>query len=233
MQSTRRRLLVGTALAGTLTLAGLALVRSARREVVPPHVDPAPGHYLTPDERRFVEAAVDRLVPADDLGPGGTDAGIAEFIDRQLARPFGRAERWYMEGPWAEGTEEQGYQLEWRPNELYRHAIAAVDDLCRESEGAVFADLPPEVQDRVLQELEGGGVDLGVGDSGTFFRLLIQNTREGLFADPLYDGNRGFAGWALIGFPGPRYDYTDVIGRHDDPYRLPLVGLQGRPSYGG
>src|SRR3954471_10734934 len=59
--------------------------------------------YFNPAEAAFVEAAVARLIPADDLGPGAVEAGAAFFIDSQLAGEFGRAERWYMQGPWAQG----------------------------------------------------------------------------------------------------------------------------------
>ena len=52
--------------------------------------------YLTADERRFVEAAIDRLIPEDELGPGALRAGVADFIDYQLGGSYGRAERWYM-----------------------------------------------------------------------------------------------------------------------------------------
>src|SRR5436189_290595 len=40
--------------------------------------------YLTQPEVAFVEATVARLIPADELGPGAKEAGVACFIDRQL-----------------------------------------------------------------------------------------------------------------------------------------------------
>ena len=36
----------------------------------------------------------------------------------------------------------------------------------------------------------------------TFFTMLYENVMEGLFADPIYGGNKDKAGWKLIGFPG-------------------------------
>src|SRR5207253_6427209 len=57
--------------------------------------------FLTAPEAAFIEAAVDRLIPADDLTPGGTDCGVAVFIDRQLAGAWGSGDRMYMQGPWA------------------------------------------------------------------------------------------------------------------------------------
>src|SRR6185503_2514526 len=56
--------------------------------------------FLTAPEAAFIEAAVDRLIPADDLTPGGTDCGVAIFIDRQLAGAWGSGDRTYMQGPW-------------------------------------------------------------------------------------------------------------------------------------
>jgi hypothetical protein len=51
----------------------------------PPAVRPGPWLYFTADEAAAVEALVDRLIPADDLTPGGKDLGCAVYIDRQLA----------------------------------------------------------------------------------------------------------------------------------------------------
>ncbi len=58
--------------------------------------------------------------------------------------------------------------------------------------------------------------------------MLLQNTVEGFLADPMYGGNRDFIGWKLIGFPGPRYDYTDEIEQYNKRYTLPPVGILGR-----
>jgi gluconate 2-dehydrogenase gamma chain len=38
--------------------------------------------------------------------------------------------------------------------------------------------------------------------SRAFFATLYQNVMEGMFADPIYGGNRNKAGWKMIGFPG-------------------------------
>lgn len=44
----------------------------------------------------------------------------------------------------------------------------------------------------------------------------------------MYGGNRGFAGWKLIGFPRPRYNYVEEITQYGKPYPLPPVGILGR-----
>ena len=43
---------------------------------------------------------------------------------------------------------------------------------------------------------------------GGFFDMLLNDTYEGMFADPLYGGNRDFAGWKLVGYPGAQRSYT-------------------------
>lgn len=45
-------------------------------------------------------------------------------------------------------------------------------------------------------------------DPGEFFTTVRTDTIEGMFADPLYGGNRGMVGWTMIGFPGPQRSYS-------------------------
>lgn len=184
--------------------------------------------YFAPEEMDFVNAAAARLIPTDALGPGADQAGVPAFIDLQLAGPYGRAERWYMQGPWPSGLDGQGYQLRFTPAQLYRQAIAGIDRHCQAQYRQPFAKLTADQQDQMLHALEGGKVDLGDIPSKTFFNLLWQNTQEGFLADPAYGGNRDFAGWKLIGFPGPRYNYVREIGEYGKPYQQPYVSLVGR-----
>jgi gluconate 2-dehydrogenase gamma chain len=50
-----------------------------------------------------MEAAVDALIPADETGPGALEAGVATYIDRQMAA-FGLGYRMYRAGSYGEGT---------------------------------------------------------------------------------------------------------------------------------
>jgi gluconate 2-dehydrogenase gamma chain len=198
----------------------------------PQPITPEAPHFFEPQERAFIDAAVERLIPADNLGPGAREAGVTTFIDAQLAGPYGRAETWYMQGPWSEGTDQQGYQSRLTPAQTYRAAIKSVDDECRRRyEGKSFAELPAERQDELLSGLEKNEVALqGVNAKG-FFELLLQNTLEGFWSDPIYGGNRDMAGWKLIGFPGARYDYRPYVDKHGMQLNLPPVGLKGRPGW--
>jgi gluconate 2-dehydrogenase gamma chain len=134
-----------------------------------------------------------------------------------------------MQGPWREGTPQQGYQLKLTPAELYRTAMQDIDEYCRGTYGGKrFAELDGATQDKVLHGLEKGDVKLARVKGKQFFDMLWNNTKEGFLADPMYGGNRDFAGWKLIGFPGPRYNYVNEIAQYGHPYTLPTVGLMGR-----
>jgi gluconate 2-dehydrogenase gamma chain len=198
----------------------------------PDPADPRQGYlFFTPEEAAFIEAAISRLIPKDELGPGALEAGVAVFIDRQLAGPYGHGDHFYLKGPFPKGEDTQGWQMQ-SPAETYRAAILEVNRYTLDANGSVFSKLVPDQQDSVLRALESGAAQLKGGvEAKPFFTLLLQNTIEGFFADPLYGGNRDMVGWKLIGFPGARYDYRDFVNRHGESYPLPPVALGGRPEW--
>jgi gluconate 2-dehydrogenase gamma chain len=188
--------------------------------------------FFTADEAALVEAVVDRLVPPDDRGPGGKDAGCVVFIDRQLAGPYGRAEGLYMAPPFMPGAATQGYQLPDSPAMRYRKGLRALADHIKSNfAGKSFGDLAPVDQDALLKGLESGSIALKDVKSAEFFALLLANTQEGFFADPIYGGNRDMAGWKMVGFPGARYDYRDWVEHHNENYPLPPVSITGRSDW--
>jgi gluconate 2-dehydrogenase gamma chain len=247
----RRRFLVGGAVAGT---AGVAAAAASLHDgelggpaqtftgAVPWQegtADAPPGAsgtdfvFFTAGERAFIEAAVGRLIPNDPVGPGAVEAGVPFFLDRQLAGPFGQGQHYYLGGPWAKGTPEQGYQSRFSPAQLYRAAIAAIDRYVGANfKGSSFAGLAEADRDTVLKGLESGAVQLDGGvDSKTFFAMLLQNTKEGYLSDPIYGGNRDMGAWKMIGFPGAHYNYKAWVTRHGERVPFPPVGFKGRPGW--
>lgn len=184
------------------------------------------GEYLTAPEIRFLDAALSRLIPADELGPGAREADVATFIDRQLAGTWGVHGRHYRMGPWHAGTPQQGYQSPLTPQEVYREAIRETDEHCVRARGRPFHLLPPAQQDAILTALEHEDIDLPSVSAGLFFTLLWQNTQEGFFADPVHGGNKDKVGWRLIGFPGVGAgDYSQRMAERNIPYRVEPVSL--------
>src|SRR3954462_14816007 len=116
--------------------------------------------YLTPPEVRFLDAAVARLIPADELGPGAREARVTVFIDRQLCTPYGVFARAYRMGPWHEGTPQQGWQSPLTPQEVYRQAIREIDAWCTKQHERPFSQLKPEQQDAILKDLQKDKIEL-------------------------------------------------------------------------
>jgi gluconate 2-dehydrogenase gamma chain len=139
-----------------------------------------PATALMPDQLKLLDAFADRLIPKDENGPGASECGAAHYIDRQLA----------------------GYLAPEKAN--FIQGLAAVDAFAQKSQGKSFVDLPAEAKDAVLTEMDNGTATGFTPNSRTFFSRVRRLTLEGTFSDPYYGGNKGFAGWDLIGYPGPR-----------------------------
>jgi len=181
--------------------------------------------FLMRPEAAFVEAAVARLIPADSLGAGAREAGVSYFVDRQLSGAFGTMGKNYREGPWREGTPEQGYQLALTPQELYRAGIAEANRHCERTYGKRFDELSTVQQDEVLKGLETGRIVFETLPAPAFFEMLYTNTVEGFFADPAYGGNRNKIGWKLIGFPGVAAVYVGTVENYNQPYTVEPVSI--------
>jgi gluconate 2-dehydrogenase gamma chain len=159
--------------------------------------------FFSLDEAAFVETLVDHMVPADALSPKGTDIGINIYIDRALAGAWGKGDRLYMQGPWKLGETSQGYQLPLTPAQLFRAGIQATNAYCVKTYAKAFDRLDGQQREQVLLGLAGGRVNFDSGlPARVFWTALYQTVMEGMFADPIYGGNRNKAGWKLIGFPG-------------------------------
>jgi gluconate 2-dehydrogenase gamma chain len=190
------------------------------------------GSYLffKAPEAAFIEAAVVRLIPPDEIGPSALQAGVPTFIDRQLNGAWGAGERLYRSGPWQAGTPSQGYQLPLTPAEMFRTALRAIgEDLARNG-GTPFEKLEGAQQDAYLTRLQTTVVDLGGVPSKVFFESLLQMTIEGYFCDPVYGGNKGMAAWAMIGFPGAYGAYYDLVDRYGVAFDHPPRSLSENGS---
>ncbi len=125
-------------------------------------------------------AALDRLIPGDEHGPGALEAGVRIYVEGALARAGDAAvARW-----------EAG--------------LAALDALALEREGAGFAVLAPARQSGLLERISDGREPA----QAPFFEELRQRALEGMFGDPAWGGNAGAAGWRLLGYPGPRHVWS-------------------------
>jgi gluconate 2-dehydrogenase gamma chain len=226
MQKISRRAFLKVAGASTATAITPACDRS------PPQQQPqtsattrTPYLFFNADEAGFIEAAVARLIPADELGPGAVEAAVPAYIDRQLAGAWGAGERLYRSGPWQPGKPTQGYQLPFTPAELFRNALRAINEDIRKTNQGGFGKLSPADQDAYLKALEGASKDLAGVPSNVFFQSLLEMTIEGFFSDPVYGGNKDMIGWKLVGFPGAYANYYELVDQHGVAFKRPPMSL--------
>jgi gluconate 2-dehydrogenase gamma chain len=182
---------------------------------------PAPASAATPDaeplltltatEHDFFVAAVDTIIPADNLSPSGSDCGVASFIDRQLAGAYGMGARLYRQGPFPKGKPELGYQLALNPREFFRAGVESANEYTRKTYGKDFDRLAEPERIAALKAMEDNKAPFTGFSSRMFFDALLQITMEGFFADPMYGGNRDMAAWKMVGYPGLPATYREEI----------------------
>jgi gluconate 2-dehydrogenase gamma chain len=208
----------GAAAASATTAMAPAQNALAQQPVAAAATSEAAGYaFLNLEEAAFIEALVDHMVPADEISPKGTDLGINVYIDRALAGAWGKGERLYMQGPWKQGTPQQGYQLPLTPAQLYREAIAATNAHCRKTYGKPFDRLDDKQREEVLVALSSGKLAFDNGlPARVFWGTVYQTVMEGMFSDPIYGGNRDKAGWRMIGFPGAIAVHRENIAKYRD-----------------
>ena len=188
------------------TSTGAAVVEERAGSPTPSDTAPllaGPLTNLTARETEILSAMVDRLIPTDELGPGALDAGVLQYIDRALS------------------------EAESDAADAYRSGLAALDAYSRYTRGGPFIDLSTIDQDSVLIDVQLGaasGAGVGfVGSSGSFFNMVKSHTWQGMFGDPKYGGNVGFAGWDLVDYPGVRLGMSPEDQRRLEADQLDAV----------
>jgi gluconate 2-dehydrogenase gamma chain len=97
--------------------------------------------------------------------------------------------------------------------------LEAVDEYAKRIHGAPLAELSTDQRDQVLNAM----VDT------PFFSRARRLTLEGMFSDPYYGGNKNFAGWDLIRYPGPRPAVAaedQALNVDVKPYRVSAYGVK-------
>ena len=193
---TRRTVLAGA------TLIPLAAIRRAEAQTPAAAPPPAMTPVMNVDQRKTLDAFIDRLIPKDELGPGAVECGVGDYIDRCLADYLAAEKPLFLDG------------------------LASLDVFSLRTQGVAFASLTADKQDAVLTAIENNQAPNLRG----FFNRVRRLTLEGMFGDPVYGGNKNFAGWDLIRYPGAKL----AVGPEDQsmktppkPFRKELFGAGG------
>lgn len=169
--------------------------------------------YFTPEQFQITEAAAERIFPADDNGPGAKDLLVAYYIDHQLAGTWGLRSNEYTKGPFYPGEPTQGYQGRLNRQEIFNLGLIAMQDYSLKTYSKKFPELTNEEQDEVLTAFADDKVELRGTTAKTFFGIIRGGTIEGVYADPLYGGNKNMEGWRMKNFPGHQMTYLEIIDK--------------------
>ncbi len=214
MHKVTRRTFIAAIGAATVIPAAALRPAAALAPTPAPAPAPAPGYpgyssypgypsYLFFDaaEARFIEAACERLIPADGTGPGALDARVPHYLDEQLRGAWGAGERPYRSGSWQPGSVSQQQRLSCAPAELFRRGLRAIIRGF-DTRGTAFEALSSVAQHAHLKTLEAGAANLDGVPSGLFFDMLLRMTMEGFFSHPQHGAGRDVVAWRVAGFPG-------------------------------
>jgi gluconate 2-dehydrogenase gamma chain len=217
--TTRRTFLV-RAVVGAGSVAGAGLIPDAAAQNLEQHQDANAtatathatgaglGTFFNAQDAATIAAFTERLMPAAPDKPGAGDAGVRNYIDLALSGA-------YME-----------------LQDFYRRGLTQLDQYCRKTHNEPFARLDNSRQDEVVKALEQGkAAGFTWPSAQAFFETVRTHTIEGMFADPVYGGNKYFAGWRLVGFPGGQAVYTPADLQNRQAFtRAPMMGLQSQAS---
>jgi gluconate 2-dehydrogenase gamma chain len=178
-------------------------------------------------EALTVEAISERIWPSSADSPGARDAGALYYIDGALAGAYAQHQQTYRVGLEALDLAARGqYDSPFR-----KLGNESQDELLRTIEAGepIFSDQLGEASEPGRPAGDIGGAEeqhrLGVPDLATFFSLIRTHTLEGMFADPIYGGNRNFAGWRAVGYPGPYYVYSAEEQQSFEPLDKPFQSI--------
>lgn len=162
------------------------------------------GAFFNAQDAETIAAVTERIMPGAPGKAGAREAGVPNYIDLALAGAYSDLQ------------------------DFYRRGLASLDAYCHKTHGAAFARLDAAKQDEALTALDDGKATEFSWPAGQeFFNTVRVHTMEGMFADPLYGGNKDFAGWKLVGFPGAQAVFTPSdLNSTQNFAREPIIGLQ-------
>lgn len=154
-----------------------------------PACNTLPGIYrfFTNDEALCVIALCEQIIPKDE-SPGASDAGVINYIDRQLASVFHYDQQ------------------------VYRQGLKNLQQNCIKQFNINFEMLPTDTQIELMQLMEKNLLDKTIWEeksASQFFALLLKHTMQGFYGSPIHGGNKDYASFRML-----KIDYPLVIGQN-------------------
>jgi gluconate 2-dehydrogenase gamma chain len=154
-----------------------------------PACNPPWPYYRTfsNDEAACLIALCEQIIPADEY-PGATDAGVINYIDKQIALRF---------------PEEK---------EVFCKSLLHIQDYCKTVHKSLFEELQPETQIEIMKKIEEGelqGQNWENNSQRQFFNKLIDRSMQGFYGSPRHGGNKNYLSYRML-----KLDYPLLIAQN-------------------
>lgn len=155
--------------------------------------------FFSLEEALLMDAIVEQIIPTDEW-VGARDAGVTNYIDKQLVGPYVRFQ------------------------EKYRDGLSAVQSSCRILFSKSFKELSWDEQTGFLRKMEAGKLSQTLerrdpsqkvkkiwenSFDRSFFNLVCDHTMQGFYGSPRHGGNKDYVSYRMIGL-----DYPFTIGQN-------------------
>jgi gluconate 2-dehydrogenase gamma chain len=142
------------------------------------------GEMTLADVLPILVSVCDRLLPADDLGPGAKDAGVDTYLEQALADPRMKAIK-----------------------SLATRGAVFLGKAAQHEHNKPFVELTEKQRDDYLLRFAKNEVRPNGFSPQAFVRVMLALTLEAFLGDPRRGGNRDQVGWKFVGG-------VDWAGRH-------------------
>ncbi|MGM8365968.1 gluconate 2-dehydrogenase subunit 3 family protein [Virgibacillus sp. W0181] len=230
----------GSLLGGLLTNQFQSTQETDTKAPPEEHFQEARVFFSRKEDFNILSIATERIFPEDENGPGAIELGVPYFIDKQLAGSWGTNAKEYMRDPFRQNKQTSEYQKKDSPQdksgpntstkaptptpryqsrmnrgEIFIQGLRRMNEISQKKFNVKFTEAEEDQQIEVMQAFENDEIEMTGVAAVTFFNLLLQTTIEGVYADPVYGGNKNMMAWKMKEYPGPRMAYLNDIEKEE------------------
>ena len=167
-----RRIFVASAIASFLDVTAFAVEGGLGADPSLLKKDAPWPRTMTEAEKRAAGALADVILPADEHGPAATAVGVVDFLDEWVSAP---------------------YDPQRRDAKVIRDGLAWLDAEAQRRGGKVFAELAPEKQTDLVDDILRQGSEARK-KAYAFWQLFRDRVAGGYYSTP--------EGWKALGYSG-------------------------------
>lgn len=147
----------------------------------------SPYRSFSQKQAACIGAICEQIIPTDEY-PGAIDAGVVNYIDRQI----------YIRFP--------------ELKELYHEGVHSINSYCNAAYNKDFSEISWDEQTNVLQQMERRELpeEYWQAVSQTnFFWTIRRNTMQGFYGAPHHGGNKDYVSYRMMNL-----NYPFIVGQN-------------------